>query len=98
MATLRDYYLRLQEFERITPVELIAPWQGEVVDAIQKEFNTALQAGILRNVTVSIPVGTSNQSVGNKIADFAAARIDSQLHQFKIESCTGQGYPDRMLC
>src|SRR6266581_1217354 len=65
MSTLRDYYLKLQEFESATPVDLIAPWQPEIVEAIH--------------------------------GDFAATRIDTALQQFRIESCPGQGYPDRIL-
>jgi hypothetical protein len=97
MPTLRDYYTRLQEFEGIAPAELIAPWQPEVVEAIHSDFDAAISVGVLRNATVRIPVGTSNQSIGNRVADFAAGRIDSALAEFKIENCTGAGYPDRIL-
>ncbi len=97
MSTLRDYYFKLQQFESATSVDLIAPWQLEVVEAIHGDFAGALASGVLREATVNIPAATSNQSIGNKIADFAATRIDTALQQFRIESCTGQGYPDRIL-
>ncbi len=97
MSTLHDYYLKLQEFESATPVDLIAPWQPEIVEAIHGDFAGALASGVLREATVNIPAATSNQSIGNKIADFAATRIDTALQQFRIESCPGQGYPDRIL-
>ena len=97
MATLRDYYLRLQEFEGEKPIELIAQWQPEVVEAIREDFAAALKSGVLRDKTVRIPPGTSNQSIGNKVADFAATQIGPALRQFKIESCSGPGYPDRIL-
>ncbi len=64
MSTLRDYYLKLQEFESATPVDLIAPWQPEVVEAIHGDFAGALASGVLREATVNIPAATSNQSIG----------------------------------
>jgi len=97
VATLRDYYLRLQEFEGEAPVELIAPWQSEIVETIRADFAAATAGGVFRGSTVRIPVGTTNQSIGNKIADFAAARIDVALQRFRIQGCSGHGYPDRVL-
>lgn len=97
MATLRDYYLRLQEFEGESPVELIAPWQPEIIEAVRADFAEAVRTGVLREASVHIPAGTSNQSIGNRVADFAAMQIDRALRQFKIESCAGAGYPDRTL-
>jgi len=84
MSTLRDYYLKLQEFESATPVDLIAPWQPEVVEAIHGNFAGALASGVLREATVNIPAGTSNQSIGNKIADFAER--ESIRHSNNFES------------
>jgi hypothetical protein len=97
VPTRRDYYLRLQEFEGETPVELIAPWQPELIEVIHADFNAAIQTGVLHGASVRIPARTSNQSIGNKVADFAAARIDAALQQFRIEGCSGHGYPDRVL-
>jgi hypothetical protein len=97
VATLREYYLRLQEFEGQKPIELIAAWQPDAVDAIRNDFAAAIASGVLRDKTVRIQAGTSNQAIGNKIADFAATQIDPALRQFKIEGCSGAGYPDRIL-
>jgi len=97
VPTLRDYYLRLQEFEGESPVELIAPWPPQFVEAIRADFAAAIASGVFHDSTVSISTGTSNQSIGNKIADFAATRIDKALQYFRIENCSGAGYPDRVL-
>src|SRR5438552_7933602 len=97
MTTLRDYYSNLQQCEGATPAELIAPWESEDVEEIHRDFAAALASGILHKATVDIPAGTSNQSIGNRIADFATTLIDPALQQFQIEKCTGQGYPDRIL-
>jgi hypothetical protein len=97
VSTLRDYYLRLQEFEGGQPIELIAPWQSEIVEKIAADFAAAVGSGVLRDKTVRIPAGTSNQSIGNKVANFAATQIDPALRQFRIGGCSGPGYPDRIL-
>jgi hypothetical protein len=97
VATLREYYLKLQESEERTPIDLIAPWQPEVVEAIRADFASTLNAGVFREATALIPRGTSNQSIGNKIADFGATRLNRALQQFKIDDCSGAGYPDRIL-
>jgi hypothetical protein len=97
VATLREYYSRLQEFEGEAAVELIAPWQPQTVEAIRGDFAAAIDSGVFRGSTVRIPAGTSNQSIGNKVADFAATRVDTVLKHFRIESCSGAGYPDRVL-
>ena len=79
MPTLRDY-LRLQGFEGETPVELIAPWQPALVEAIRADFDAAIQTGVFHGASVRIPAGTSNQS-SNQNAQKREAAVIKQIRE-----------------
>ena len=47
--------------------------------------------------TIPIRAGSTNQSIGNQVADFFVPVINQHLQQYRIDACPGGGYPDKIL-
>lgn len=97
MPTLQEYYGLLLAHEGQAAAELIAPWDQGVVAAIEAAFRHAFTAAGLANREIPIEPGSSNQSIGNQVANFFATTINPHLMNFQLRPCAGQGYPDRIL-
>src|SRR5438552_6505479 len=46
---------------------------------------------------VPIRPGSSNQSVGNQVADFFTLQFPASLAEHVLRACAGAGYPDKIL-
>jgi hypothetical protein len=97
MSDFATYYRNLAVWEGVPEVELVAAWRREDVDAIAQDFQDAFTRSGLSCAVLTVPIGISNQSIGNKVADFLVANIKQYLKAFRIESCSGAGYPDKRL-
>ena len=94
---LRDYYRELQIREGLTPTELIAEWDNTAVNEISADFRSAMASSKITQQIVPIRPGSSNQSVGNQVADFFTLQFPGFLTQHVIRACSGAGYPDKIL-
>ena len=77
--------------------ELIYQWPQELRNAIVSAFENAVSRSSVKGSICPIPLGTSNQSIGNKIEEYIVPILDSGLSGFSISKCSGPGYPDQTL-
>jgi len=64
---------------------------------IVADFRAAIPScGFSANL-LTVLATASNQSIGNKVADFLVSTVNRQLRSFRIENCSGAGYPDKVL-
>ena len=94
---LVDYYRELQIREGLTPTELIAEWDNTAVNEISADFSAAMTNSQMTQQVVPIRPGSSNQSVGNQVADFFTLQFPAFLAKHVIRACSGAGYPDKIL-
>ena len=94
---LLDYYRELQIREGLTPTELVADWDNAAVNEISADFRSAMANSKIIQQVVPIRPGSSNQSVGNQVADFFTLQFPGFLTQHVIRACSGAGYPDKIL-
>jgi len=98
MATqIAEYYNELQRREGLEPVELITEWAQRDTDAISAPFRNAVVVSRITEQGIPIRVGSTNQSIGNQVADFFVAAINQDLQNYRIDACPGGGYPDKIL-
>jgi len=97
MSDLATYYRNLATWEGKPVVELVAPWSQTDVQDIGNDFRTAFGLADLRGHPLTVGLGVTNQSIGNKVADFFVTNLNRHLGQFRIEDCSGAGYPDKRL-
>lgn len=94
---IAEYYNELQRREGLQPVELVAEWTEADTDAISAAFRNAFSASRIIEQTIPIRTGSTNQSIGNQVADFFVPFINQHLQQYRIDGCPGGGYPDKIL-
>jgi hypothetical protein len=94
---LSDYYRELQEREGNEVLDLVAAWDINVIEEIIGDFRTAILVSHITNQVVAIRPGSTNQSIGNQVADFFAVRFPSFLTTYDVQKCAGAGYPDKVL-
>src|SRR6266849_6048482 len=95
---LAEYYNELQRREGLEPVELITEWAQRDTDAISAAFrNAAVVASRITEQGIPIRAGSTNQSIGNQVADFFVPAINQHLQNYRIDACPGGGYPDKIL-
>lgn len=94
---LAEYYHELQRREGLEPIELITEWAQRDTDAISAAFRNAVVASRITEQAIPTRAGSSNQSVGNQVADFFVPLINQHLQQYRIDACPGGGYPDKIL-
>lgn len=97
MSDFNDYYYDLAAWEQKPVLPLIAAWDSSDVQNIVSEFRTAFQASSFATTLLPIPPGTTNQSIGNRIAQFFVNQMNQHLRAFRLEDCSGPGYPDKEL-
>lgn len=95
MRTFAEYYKDLLEWEGVAFRELISDWQEDLIAEIQEDFQQAINNSKLKGTTF-VP-NITNQSVGNQVEIVALEKLNEHLKVFKIENCSGAGYPDRIL-
>jgi len=94
---LADYYNELQQREGLAPIELVAEWVQVDADAISTAFRAAVVASGITEENIPIRPRSTNQSIGNQVADFFVPAINQHLQQYRIDACPGGGYPDKIL-
>ena len=94
---IADYYNELQRREGLEPVELVAEWAQANSDAISAAFRNAFSASRIIEQTIPIRAGSTNQSIGNQVADFFVPVMNQHLQLYRIDACPGGGYPDKIL-
>ncbi len=94
---IAEYYNELQRREGLEPAELIAEWAQADTDAISAAFRTAVATSRITEQNIPIWAGSTNQSIGNQVADFFVPIINQHLQEYRIDACPGGGYPDKIL-
>jgi hypothetical protein len=90
MPTFNEYYTRLQIHEGLTALPLVAPWLPSDVEAIVTAFRAAFDAEGLRGAPVPIRDESTNQSIGNQVADFFIGLLHNRLPQHQVVPCPEQ--------
>lgn len=99
MSDFATYYHDLAEWEGNPALDLIAAWNAADVESISNDFRQAFRHEEFRAAPLLIAAGTSNQSIGNKVADYFVQHINERLCAFRVQDCSGAGYPDKSpLC
>src|SRR6266487_7213131 len=80
---LAEYYNELQRREGLEPVELITEWAQRDTDAISAAFRTAVAVSRITEQGIPIRAGSTNQSIGNQVADFFVSIINQHLQQYR---------------
>ena len=78
-------------------MELVSAWNADEISSIKIDFIEAIQDGQIKNIPIPISPGSTNQSIGNQVADFFVTIVNKSLRKFLITECPGKGYPDRVL-
>lgn len=94
---LLDYYRELQLREGFEATDLVAEWDNVAVDEISTDFRSAMEKSQITKQAVPIRPGSSNQSVGNQVADFFTLQFPASLAGHVLRACAGAGYPDKIL-
>jgi hypothetical protein len=94
---LLDYYRELQRREGLEPIDLVSDWDDAAVQQISADFRAALIGSQVPQQVVPIRPGSSNQSIGNQVADFFTLQFPAFLADHAIRACAGAGYPDKTL-
>jgi len=94
---IAEYYNELQRREGLAPVQLVAEWSDADTDAISTAFRNAFAASRITEQTIPIRAGSTNQSIGNQVADFFVPVMNQHLQHYRIDACPGGGYPDKIL-
>jgi len=97
MATLQEYYRELRVREGRESMELIHDWPAPLVEAIAEDLERALMDSGLNGSKHQIRVGSSNQSIGNQFEAIAMPALAGRMRSFRLQVCTGRGYPDRLM-
>jgi|SRR5579859_748882 len=97
MPDFATYYRDLAEWEGSTTIDLIAPWEATDVESISNDFRQAFRHEEFWATPLLIAPGISNQSIGNKIAEYFVRNINLRLRAFQVQDCSGAGYPDKTL-
>jgi len=75
----------------------VAAWSSGDVEEIAEDFGAAFAAAGFGASPLAVGAATSNQSIGNKVAEFLVREMNQHLQRFRIEGCSGAGYPDKRL-
>ncbi len=94
---LADYYRDLLIWEAQQHRQLIHTWPPELVVAIEAAFVAAAPASSIKGSKCPIRAGSTNQSIGNQVEDYAITKLSSVIRGFTILPCSGAGYPDKTL-
>ncbi|PYJ71402.1 MAG: hypothetical protein DME75_07520 [Verrucomicrobia bacterium] len=94
---IAEYYNELQRREGLEPVQLIADWNPQDADAISAAFRTAVATSQITEQGIPIRADSTNQSIGNQVADFFVPIINQHLQQYRIDACPGAVIPIKSL-
>src|SRR3984893_1795271 len=94
---IAEYYDQLQRRDKVEPVPRVPGGEQGVTDSISAAFRNAVIGSRITEQGIPIRAGSSNQSIGNQVADFFVPAINQQLQNYRIDACPGGGYPDKIL-
>ena len=94
---IAEYYIELQRREGLEPIELVGAWDQNTPDRISQSFRAGIGASRLLEQEIPLRERSSNQSIGNQVADFFVPAINAHLQGYRIDPCSGGGYPDQIL-
>jgi len=94
---LEDYFQRLLNWEGQPATALVAAWEDKFVQEIKENFRSAFERAAFRGKILKVEEDISNQAVGNRVAEFFTAAISPHLSAYRVEACSGPGYPDKKL-
>lgn len=97
MSSFFEYYNDLQRWEGLTPKPLIATWSSEIRSAISESFRQSVYSSNIIGLQAPIRPDSTNQSIGNQVADFFIFKVNPHMPLFFIGPCSGAGYPDKTL-
>jgi len=63
----------------------------------ESQFTDHIVASRITEQGIPIRAGSTNQSIGNQVADFFVPAINQHLQNYRIDACPGGGYPDKIL-
>src|SRR2546422_55384 len=79
MCDLASYYCSLANWEGKEAVSLVAPWDSGDAANVSADFQQAFESRGFSCLPLTIVAGTSNQSIGNKVAEFLVDNINAHL-------------------
>jgi hypothetical protein len=94
---IAEYYNELQRREGLEPVQLVAQWEQQDTHAVSAAFRVAVAASRMTELDIPLRDRSTNQSIGNQVAEFFVLVINQHLQQYRIDACPGGGYPDKIL-
>jgi hypothetical protein len=94
---IAEYYIELQRREGLEPIELVGAWDQNTPDCFSQSFRAGIAASGLLEQEIPLRERSSNQSIGNQVADFFVPAINAHLQGYRIDPCSGGGYPDKIL-
>jgi len=97
MDDLEDYFGRLANWEGLPVVPLVARWDRGDVERVMDDFRGAYRLTEFAARFLEVEDGVSNQSIGNKVAEFFVGAVGQHLRTHRIDPCRGPGYPDKRL-
>ena len=97
VSSFLEYYNDLLRWEGLQPSDLVHEWPTELVAKVKTDFEQAFAASGLRGARCRLAANSTNQSIGNQVEFFTVQRLTQFLKEFRIEKCSGAGYPDREL-
>lgn len=97
MYNLEDYYRELMQREGAPQIRLAARWARREVRSITQCFRRAFSLCRFERRPFTVEKNVTGPALGNKLADHFASELGRHTKAFSIQSCGGQGYPDRRL-
>ncbi|PYJ56793.1 MAG: hypothetical protein DME24_21130 [Verrucomicrobia bacterium] len=94
---LEDYFQRLLNWEGQPATALVAAWEDKYVQEIKEVFRCAFERAAFGEKILEVEEDISNQAVGNRVAEFFTTGISPHLSAYRVEICSGPGYPDKKL-
>jgi hypothetical protein len=96
-VNLEEYFEQLANWEELPAAELVAAWERGDIEGVTEDFRAAYDRTGFGARVLEVPAETSNQSIGNRVAEFFVGAIGPQLEAHRIDACRGPGYPDKRL-
>jgi hypothetical protein len=94
---IADYYIELQRREGLEPIELVADWNQETTEALSAAFRVGMADSQITEQEIPLRDGSTNQSIGNQVAEFFVLAVNRHLQRYRLDPCPGGGYPDKIL-
>jgi hypothetical protein len=97
MENLSNFFHQLSRWEHKPVIRLAAKWSRKDRRAIAVDINQAVDSSGLAGSALALPLASTTQALGNRLADVFCERLGPHLRLYTIERCDGPGYPDKRL-